>query len=185
MASQRERSKQQSRMMAFSGMAAALSAMLLLTGSLIPIMTYAAPLFCGVLLLPVLLEFGKKAAWLTWGAATLIVLLLGTDREAAFFYLFLGYYPIIKWRLDKLKPWPVQMGVKLIFFTATVGGMYAMMYFLLHMDALMAEFADMGMLLTVIFVILMAVCLLLYDRLLFPLCVLYTNRIRPRLGLKK
>ena len=101
--SNRADSRRQSSKIAFCGMMVALSVALMLTGGLIPIATYCAPLMCGVLLLPIFLEYGKKTALTAYAATSLIVLILGIDKEAAFFYIFLGYYPVIKWNLDKLK----------------------------------------------------------------------------------
>jgi hypothetical protein len=100
----RKKARRQSAMVAFCGMTVALSVVLLLLGGVIPVATYAVPMFTGLLLLPVLLEFGYKAAWTTFFAAALLSLFLDFDKEAAFFYLFVGYYPIIKWRLDRLQP---------------------------------------------------------------------------------
>ena len=171
----------QSMMMAYCGMTAALSAALLVTGTLIPVMTYAAPLMCGLLLLPVLMEFGKKAAWLTWGASALIVVMLGTDKEAAFFYLFLGYYPILKWEIEKLRSKPLKLLIKAGIFSAALALIYWILMVLLHMEAVAAEFAEMGRVLTIAFFICMVMLLLFYDRLLFPMCIVYTNRIKPHL----
>ena len=89
----------------------------MLTGGLVPIATYCAPMLSGVLLLPILLEYGRKdrvdGVYL---ATALIVLTLGVDKEAAFFYIFLGYYPIIKWSIDKLHQKPMRVILKLLLF---------------------------------------------------------------------
>ena len=58
--------KGQAYTVAFCSLMAALGAVLMLTGGLIPVMTYCSPLMAGVLLIPVLREFGKKWAWLVW-----------------------------------------------------------------------------------------------------------------------
>ena len=90
MSSNRSRSRKESSKIAFCGLMVALSVVLMLTGGLIPIATYCAPMAAGLLLLPILLEYGKKASWTAYAAVSLISLLLGADKEAAFFYLFLG-----------------------------------------------------------------------------------------------
>ena len=110
----RSASRKQSGKIAFCGMMVALSVALMLTGGLIPIATYCAPMISGVLLLPILLEYGKKTAWMGYLATALIVLILGIDKEAAFFYIFLGYYPIIKWSIDKLHQKPMRVILKLL-----------------------------------------------------------------------
>lgn len=177
----RSSSRKKSAQIAFCGMMVALSVALMLTGGLIPIATYCAPMLGGVLLLPILLEYGKKTAWTAYAATALIVLILGIDKEAAFFYIFLGYYPIIKWNMDKLKKKPIRVALKLVVFNVSIAAMYAVLGFLLHMDAVIAEFTEMGAWMLAAFVVLMNACLFLYDRLLVPLTMLYVNKLRPRL----
>ena len=61
--------------------------------------------------------------------------------------------------------------------------MYSFLGFILHMDAVVAEFGEMGTAMFIFFAILLNVCMFLYDRLLYPLSMIYFNRIRPRLRL--
>ena len=86
----------QSIKIAFCGIAVGLSIVFMLLGGLIPAAVYAVPLLCGLVLLPVSIEFGKPTACATFAATALLALMLDFDKEAAFFYLFIGYYPIIK-----------------------------------------------------------------------------------------
>lgn len=174
-------SRKQSSKIAFCGMMVALSVALMLTGGLIPVATYCAPMVSGVLLLPILLEYGKKTAWMGYLATALIVLILGIDKEAAFFYIFLGYYPIVKWKIDQLRQKPLRIVLKLLLFNGAVVAMYAILGFVLHMDAVVEEFTEMGAWMLAAFAVLMDVCLLLYDRLLVPMAMLYVNKLRPRL----
>lgn len=177
----RGESRRQSAKMAFCGLTVALSAALMLSGGLIPIATYVAPMAAGLLLLPVLLEYGQKTAWTAFAAAAILSLMLDADKEAAFFYLFLGYYPIVKWRMDRLKLKPLRVAAKLFLFFAATVLMYALMGFVLGMEAVVAEFQEMGALFFAAFAALFALCMLLYDRLLAPMAVLYVRRLKPRL----
>jgi len=177
----RNRSRKQSAMMAFCGLSAALSVVLMFSGGLIPIATYCVPMMCGILLLPILIEYGKKMAWTMFAAVSLITLLIGIDKEAAFFYLFLGYYPILKWEIERIKNKPVRLIAKLAVFNVSIIVMYTVLGVLLNMDALIEEFTQMGWWLLSAFMVLLNVCLLLYDRLLVPMVFLYVNRIRPKL----
>ena len=152
----RSGSRKQSGKVAFCGMMVALSVALMLTGGLVPIATYCAPMLGGILLLPIMLEYGRKTAWTAYIATSLIVLTLGVDKEAAFFYLFLGYYPIIKWNIEKIGKKPVRLALKLVVFNAAIFLMYAILGFVLHMDAVVAEFTEMGAWLLFLFAVLMA-----------------------------
>lgn len=178
----RKNARRQSALAAFCGMAAGLSVVIMLMGGIIPAATYAVPMLCGLLLLPILLEFGAKAAWITYLATALIALLMGFDKEAAFFYIFIGYYPIVKWKLDRIRSRPLRLAAKLGLFTGAIVIMYGFMYLLFPLQAFAQEFREMGIWLSTLFVLVYDLCMLIYDRLLLPLSMIYINRIRPRLS---
>lgn len=166
---------------AFCSLMAALGAVLMLTGGLVPVMTYCSPLLAGVLLIPVLREFGKKWAWLVWLVTALLSMILSADKEAALFYLFLGYYPILKQSIDKVKPKPLALVLKLLFFTAAVGAMYALIYYVLRLNVGLEELEELGKLAGAAFFVMLVVCMLIYDFALGNLAILYEYRLRPRL----
>ena len=178
--SNRSTARRQSTRVAFCAMAAALSAALMLLGGVIPIATYAVPMLCGLILLPVLLEFDAPAAWATFLGTALIALLLGFDKEAAFFYLFLGYYPIIKWKIDKIGAKPLRLLMKILFFSLSLVLMYALLALLFPVDQVLGEFREMGYVLTAAFGLVFVGCMLLYDAFLPRMVMLYANRIRPK-----
>ncbi len=181
MPSKRKNARQQSMTVAFCGMAAALSVVIMMTGGVIPIATYAVPMLCGTLLLPILIELGKKAAWATFFSVALLSMILGFDKEAAFFYLFIGYYPIVKWPLDRVKPKAKRILCKALVFTCSIGLMYALLFLLFPMEDMRQEFQEMGAVMSIVFVIAYALCMFLYDFLLVLLLPVYANRIRPKL----
>ena len=169
-------------MMAFCGMMAALSVVLMLAGGVVPIATYAAPLLAALLLLPVRIEYRPRAAWLVWLTVSLLALLLGLDKEAAFFYIFVGWYPIVKWPLDqRVRRKGLRLGLKALIFALCVGAMYLLLGLVFRVDAVLGDFAEMGLWLSVGFGLVMVLCLLLYDRLLSPLMLIYATRLRPKL----
>lgn len=181
MSSNRGRSRKESHKIAFCGLMVALSVALMLSGGLIPIATYCAPMAAGLLLLPIMLEFGKQAAWTAYAAVSLITLLLGTDKEAAFFYLFLGYYPLLKWEIERMRNKRLRLPCKLLVFNLSIVIMYCILGFLLNMQAIVQEFTQMGAVLLLVFLLMLNACLLLYDRLLIPIIYLYANKIKPSL----
>ena len=170
---------------AFCGLITALSVTLMLAGGLIPVATYCVPMAAGLLLLPVMLEFGKATAWTTFAATALIAILLGIDKEAAFFYLFIGYYPLIKWELDRIRNRALRIACKLALFSISMIAMYLILGYLLNMNAILAEFSEMGAALTALLLVLYNLCMLLYDRLLMPMIFLYAQRIKPKMPFLK
>ena len=185
MADRRMNARRQSLMIAFCGMTAGLYAVVMLLGGVIPIATYAVPMLCGLLLLPLLLEFGKTAAWATFFSVAALALLLGFDKEAAFFYLFIGYYPLVKWPMDKIRPKGLRLAAKLLLFTGAMAIMYALLALLFPLGEYLKEFQEMGVWMTIGFFALYDFCMLLYDRLLIGCVMLYANRIKPKLTFLK
>lgn len=156
---------------ALCSLLAALGVSVMLAAGLIPILTYCSPLIASLFLIPVLLELGKGRAWMTWAVTALLAGILCGDKEAAFFYIFLGYYPIVKPVFDKLgrRGW----AAKLLYFAASVAVMYGLILFVLGMDV---EIGGQG-LLAAICLALVAV-MLLFDLVLRRLFFLYEKRIR-------
>lgn len=183
MADQEKRlsARRQSVRMAYCGMAAGLSVVIMLLGGVIPAATYAVPMLCGLLLLPVLLEFDRKTAFTVYAAVSLLSLMLDFDKEAAFFYIFMGYYPIVKGRLDRLAPAWKRTAAKAALFLISMALMYGLLALLFPVAAFMQEFREMGVLMTVLFALAYVACMLVYDRLLLPMALIYMKRIRPRL----
>ena len=172
-----------SRRVAVAGIAVGLSAALLLSSGLLPVMTYAAPLAAGLVLVPVVLSIGRGWALLTWVATALLTLLLGADKEAALFYLFVGWYPAVKWTLEGhvRGKWPCLL-LKALIFSLCLAAMYSLLAFVLHTEAVLAEFSELGTAMSAAFFVLMLAVLLVYDRLIGPLTVLYVQRIEPRIA---
>ena len=166
---------------AFSGMAVGLSVVLMMMGGLLPVAVYIIPLLCGLVLLPISVEFGKATAWATFAATAILSMMLDFDKEAAFFYLFIGYYPIIKWQLDKIRRKPLRIAVKLALFTVSIIVMYLLLSLLFPMAQFMQEFHEMGTLLLIGMLVVYDISMLLYDRLLMAALMIYANRIRPKL----
>lgn len=180
-ASNREQGRRQSTKIAFCGLIVALSVTLMLAGGLIPVATYCAPLYAGILLLPILLEYGKKTAWTAYAAIALVSLMLCPDKEAAIFFLFFGHYTALKCELDRCKAKPLRLALKLLVYNGLLLVMYAMMAYVLGMREVLAEFREMNGALAAAFVVLFDFCMLLYDKLLAVFALAYIKKLRPRL----
>ena len=99
-----------------------------------------------------------------WYAAVAILCsLLAPDKEAAAVFAFLGYYPIIKPKLDRMK---VRWLWKGLLFNAAILVMYWLLMHLLGLEQVTAEFAEMGMVMTVLLLVLGNLTFFLLDRLL-------------------
>lgn len=90
------------RPLALCGLLSALAAALLILGGVLPGMVFCAPILAMGVLLPVLEEWGPKAAGTSYAAVSILALLLAPDRETAFVYLFFGWYPILRPKIAAL-----------------------------------------------------------------------------------
>lgn len=148
---------------ALGGVLAALAVIIMNLGGLIPVATYVCPMLCMMLLQVVRKTCGDRIAWAWYGAVAILSLLLSPDKEAAAVFVFLGYYPIVKPRLDSLKGKWLWKG--LLFNGATLL-MYWLLMNLFGMAQIAAEFQEMGVVMTVVTLILGNVTFFLLDRLL-------------------
>ena len=171
----------QTRRVAISGMMVALATAILLMGGVIPAATFVGPALAGLLLVPVLAEGGRRMALGAWLAISALSLMLCADKEAALLFAFLGWYPPMKWTLDAKLPGWKGLVVKLVLWNACAGALAAMIFYVFRMDQVIAEYREMSQVMLVAFIVLANVTLLLYDRLLNIMAVLYVKKLRPKL----
>ena len=131
---------------AFGGMMAALAMVIMNLGSLIPVATYVCPMLCMMILAFVCKICGNRIGWAWYGAVAILSCLLAPDKEAAAVFAFLGFYPIVKPRFDRLR---YPLIPKLVLFNVLILSMYTLLLRVFGMDQIAAEFAEMGQVLTI------------------------------------
>lgn len=148
---------------ALGGMLAAAALTLMCMGGMVPLATYICPMLCIVAQFLVLRFCGTRIAWAWYVAVAILCLLLSPDKEAAAVFLALGYYPILKPRLDS-----VRLGVllKLLLFNGVVLILYGLLMKLFGLEALAAEEQDFGFAGLALLLILGNITFFLLDRLL-------------------
>ena len=153
----------QARKTALGGMLAALAVVLMTMGGMIPVATYVVPMICMLILKLVASLCGIRIAWAWYGAVTLLGLLLCPDKEAAAVFAALGYYPIVKPRLDRTKlPW-LWKG---LLFNGSILLLYWMLLNLFGIGELVQEFEGMGAVMTAVLLVMGNVVFLLLDKVL-------------------
>ncbi|WP_312941898.1 hypothetical protein [Oscillibacter sp.] len=167
----------QSHEIALCGVTAALGTVLLTLGSIIPGATYCAPLLGMLTLLPVLSERGPRPALSVYAVTTVLALLLAPNKESALVYLLLGYYPVLRPVLDRLRLRFMRLLCKLAVFNAAV----AVLYFLLRavgLDVLNTELAGCLKPLSAAFLLGANLTFLLIDRVLGQMTLLWQCHLR-------
>ena len=148
---------------ALGGMLAAVATVIMCLGGFIPVATYICPMLCCLTQLIVFRFCGKRIGWSWYAAVSILVLLLCPDKEAAMIFLVLGYYPLIKFRLDRCK---LSAIVKLLFFNASVRAAYGILIYLMGLQDVAAENMEFGIAGLVVIILLGNVTFFLLDRLL-------------------
>lgn len=124
--------RSESRILALCGVLCALSVVWMLLGAALQIGTYAAPMLASFLLIPILEEYGVRYALLLYGATSVLGLLLVPETELALFYaLLMGYYPVLRRGLGRVRPTALRWGLKLLVFNGATLLMYGILSVLL------------------------------------------------------
>lgn len=164
---------------ALCGVLAGLAAALMMLGGILPAATYCAPLLASLVLIPAREECGGRAAWVLFAAAAILSMLLCADKEAATLFLTLGYYPLVRNKLESVRPGILARLCKLALFNAAVCAAYALLLFVLVSDALRAEFSETTRGMQLALLLAGNVVFLLYDLVLRRLEPLYRMRLQP------
>ena len=144
-------------------MMAALATVIMSLGGLIPVATFTCPMFCMLLLAFVTRMCGRRIGWAWYGAVSVLSLLLGPDKEAAAVFVFLGFYPIVKPKLDRMK---LGLLLKAVLFNGLILVMYALLIRLFGMNQIAEEYRELGTVMTVVMLVLGNVTFFLLDRVL-------------------
>ena len=151
------------RQIAFGGMFAALALVIMNLGSLIPVATFVCPMLCMLILAFVTKMCGARIGWAWYGAVAILSLMMAPDKEAAAVFTFLGFYPIIKPKLDRKK---LGMVWKLLLFNVLILAMYGLLIHLFGMARIAAEYQELGTAMTVIMLLLGNLIFFLLDKVL-------------------
>lgn len=169
------RSRRQSRKIAMCSLLAALAVVILSLGGVIPLAGISCPMLAMLCMLPAVCEYGAGAGLLQFTASALLGVLLCADQEASLLYVFLGWYPALRPRLEKL-PRILGLLVKTGIFCAALTAMYTVILRLLKLEAVVAEFAGYSAPAVAGLLALGCFTFLLYDRTIGVLISLYQRR---------
>ena len=174
--------------MAMCAVLCALAVVMLGLGAVIEIIDITAAALASLVLLPILLCYGTKYAWLSYAVTGVLgVLLMPQSLGAWMFAGLTGFYPIIKQRLDRL-PRILGWTVKLLLLTAVLLLYLAIFYFILLggegslFDAFLKGFGEEGgtPVMAIAVILLSVFTYILFDLLIDRLLILYYLRWQKR-----
>lgn len=155
-------------------MLSALGVTLSYLGSLIDLLDLCTAAFCAMLIIPVVIEYGKGYPWGIYAATGVLTLLLLPNKMPAVVYLLFGYYPIVKAYLERMRPLWCRLLKELLYLAVTVA-------VLLASDLLVGTEVMPPWYHVAVFV-LAIVTLNIFDIALTRLITLYVMKYRPRIS---
>ncbi len=165
---------------AFCGLMAALALVLMFLTGIVPVGTYAFPIFAGALLASIVVEFGVKWAVAAYAVVSLLALFLAADKEAVVYFIaFFGFYPILKSLIERIRSRTVQYVVKYAVFTVCIVGAFLVCKWVLMIPD--EEFTFFGVYIPWLFLIVAEVFFIFYDYCVTVLIMNYIMKIRNRI----
>ena len=150
-------------------MMAAVAMVIMNLVGLIPVATFVCPMLCMMILNVVIRFCGKRIGWAWYGAVAILSVLMAPDKEAAAIFVFLGYYPLVKPKLDAMKS---GMLLKFLFFNSVILLMYWLLINLFGLAQLAQEFSELGVIMTVFTLITGNLIFYMLDRILGRITVM-------------
>ena len=163
------------RQIALGGVLAALAVVILLLGGVIPIGTYLAPMMASLPLIVLLAELPKGLCLGWYAVVSILGATLCPDKETAFVFVFLGWYPVARPALDRIPRLP-RLAAKLLIFNLAVAALYALLILVFRLEALVNEAKETGLALLLGLLAMGNGTFLLYDLLLKRLTFVYEKK---------
>ncbi|MBR1482228.1 MAG: hypothetical protein IJ598_04560 [Ruminococcus sp.] len=166
---------------ALCAVVAGLAVAVMLLTALLPVGTYALPVFAGALLIAVVVEYGAKWAFGVYAVAAVLSFFVAADKEAAlYFAMFFGYYPVLKSLIErKIMKKPLCLLVKLAVFNVAAVASFFLATLVLGVP--ISEFSLFGVNMPLVFLLIGNVFFLFYDRALTIFAVFYVRKLRDKL----
>ena len=173
--------KKTSYKVALGGVIASLALFCMFCTSLAPFLTYAAPMFAGTLMIIMVVEISYSWAFLTYAAISVLSLFITPDKEAAMLFIFLlGYYPIMKALIEKIRKPVVEWLIKFVLFNASTISCYWLIINLFNMQEVFDSLNDFGRYSIPIFIGAANIVFVIYDLFLNTMALSYVNWFRPK-----
>lgn len=166
-----------SKKVAFGGVVAALSLVLMLLTGVFPFGTYALPCMAGLLLTFIVIEFSSWWAIGVYFAVSVLSFFLAADKEAALYYiLLLGIYPVLKSFFEKIKFKWLSFVIKLLYFNVSAVCSYFISIYILAIPE--DSFELFGVNLPLVFLLAGNVVFVVYDIAVSRIAFLYLAKFR-------
>lgn len=161
--------------LALCSMLAALGVVFLCIGGVISLGFYLCPILSSLTVLAAREECRKRNAFLCYIVISLLGAILCPDKECAFLFLFLGWYPLAQPRINRL-PKILRILAKTGILAVSMTVMYSILFYVLGMTEFLTEWSAAALWLNLVTVILGAVLFFVYDHSLGILTTAYRRK---------
>ena len=166
---------------ALGGMFSALCLVIMFLTGVVPFAMFALPALAGAMLIAVVVEMGAKTAVMVYVSVSVLSAFIVANRAAALvFILFLGYYPILKAKLETCSR-SIEIAIKFAVFNLLVIAAYMLAIHLFGAQEALEQMDMLGQLAPVVLLALGNAMFFIYDIALSKYASLYTHRLRKRL----
>ena len=176
--SSKKRRSNSTKLLTVSAMLSALGVIVLALGAVFQSLDLTTAALAAFFCIYAVIEMGGPYPWMIWAVTSFLGILLLPQKSPAVMFLFIGCYPILKEKLEKLRRIPCW-ALKLVIFHAMAG------LFLLTVRIFFPEelLLSMNWMLLASYAV-AVVTFVIYDYALTKVITLYLLRLRSRLGLK-
>ena len=172
--------------MALGGICAAVCLLLMFCSSFLPGLSYAIPVFAGVLMVVMIVETDSKWALADYCAVSLLCIFITPNFEASLlFILFMGYYPILQFWLSKKKNKLFVWIVKLAVFNIAIVIYYNLFKFIFTSVDMLEGTEFFGKYALPLLWAEAQICFLVYDKFLSLTIEVYINWFRKKILRRK
>lgn len=146
--------------------------------SYFPYLTYAIPAVAGLFIMITVIEINLKWAFLSYLSSAVLVFLFAEPESRLLYIFFLGYYPILKAIIEKIKKPVIEWILKVLSFNLAVLVVY--MIFAKPMGIDFSDFDTFGKYGALIVLSLGNLAFVLYDIAVSRMATVYMWVVRPK-----
>lgn len=157
----------------------ALGVVVLYLGSLVEVLDISMAVIASFCCVVAVIELGGASPWLVFGATSIIsLILLPQKMPAVMYFVFFGYYPIIKEKLERIRSKLILWLIKILIFNAAIlVSIFVAKRFLMLTETIFVF--------EIVFILLANLTLILYDIAMTRAVTFYLFRLRKRLRIDK
>lgn len=167
---------------ALCGIMSGLALALMFILGMIPSFEYITPAIAGILIWVIRERLGVKYGLVSYIAVGLLCFLITPNYEVSMMYIFLlGYYPIVREYIQKIRLKLLRLIVKLVLFSVTGVSAYMILIYLFGMTYLMDETNEFGKYGSLIIYGMGAFAFFMYDMFLGMYKPFYEKILKPKI----